>query len=111
MTSIDTKHDARAWARLFYVSSQWISCRTAYAKSKGMLCERCAQAGLIVPGEEVHHKIRLTPQNVKDPAVALNWGNLELLCKQCHLEEHSKTVWRTDEGGHVDLAQDRRVMP
>ena len=94
---------ARAWAKAFYVSPQWIKCRTAYAKSKGNLCERCAERGLIAPGEEVHHRIRLTPKNVYDPAVALNWENLELLCKRCHLEEHRPVLWRTDAGGHVDL--------
>ena len=110
MTSTDTKHGARAWAYNFYISPQWIACRRAYAKSKGMLCERCAAAGLAVPGEEVHHKIRLTPQNVNDPAVALNWDNLEVLCKQCHLAEHNTVVMRTDEGGHVDLTEDRRKL-
>lgn len=97
--------NARAWAKAFYVSPQWIKCRTAYAKSKGNLCERCANNGLVVPGEEVHHKERLTPRNVNDPSVALNWDNLELLCKQCHLDEHRSIRWRTDEGGHVDLTE------
>lgn len=95
----------RAWAKAFYVSPSWIKCRTAYAKSRGNLCERCAERGLIVPGDEVHHKIRLTPKNVHDPSVALNWDNLELLCKQCHLDEHRPIRWRTDEGGHVDLTE------
>ena len=101
----------RSWARAFYISPQWIACRRAYAKSKGLLCERCAAAGLIVAGEEVHHKIRLTPDNINDPAVALNWDNLELLCKSCHLAEHNTVTMRTDEGGHVDLTEDRRKLP
>lgn len=91
------------FARQFYMSRAWIKCRKAYAQSKGHLCERCWSNGLIVPGKEVHHKIRLTPENINDPSIALNWDNLELLCKDCHLEEHSKTRWRADELGHVDL--------
>ena len=97
--------NVRAWAKAFYVSPQWIKCRTAYAKSRGNLCERCANNGLVVPGEEVHHKERLTPRNVNDPSVALNWDNLELLCKRCHLDEHHRVAMRTDENGHVNLEE------
>ena len=91
------------FARAFYMSRPWVKCARAYKQSKGGLCERCWSKGLIVPGAEVHHKIRLTPENIKDPAVALNWDNLELLCKNCHLEEHHRTRWRADELGHVEL--------
>ena len=97
------QHKDREWARKFYASSTWIACRRAYAQSMGYLCERCAAKGLAVPGDEVHHKIRLTPQNISDPSVSLNWTNLEVLCKQCHLEEHNRQVMRTDPDGHVDL--------
>lgn len=88
----------------FYGSPAWKNCRAAYIKSVGGLCERCKAHGLIVPGVEVHHKIRLTPGNVKDPNVALAWSNLELLCESCHHEEHRKQKarrWRCDEQGHV----------
>ena len=76
----------------FYTSKAWIRCRRGYAKSKRGLCERCLAKGLHVPGTEVHHKIRLTVDNVNDPAVALSWSNLELLCKDCHLAEHDEGV-------------------
>ena len=46
-------------------------------------------AGLYVPGEIVHHKIALTPDNINDPSVSLSWDNLELLCRDCHGKEHS----------------------
>ena len=95
--------NGRAWAKAFYASAQWIKCRKAYAKSKGGICERCKSNGLIVPGDEVHHKIRLTPQNILKPEIALNWDNLELLCKECHLKEHRKTKWRDDDEGRVTL--------
>ena len=91
------------FAHDFYMSWPWIKCARAYKASKGGLCERCWSKGLIVPGEEVHHKVRLTPENISDPSISLSWDNLELLCKNCHLEEHSKTRWRADEMGHVDL--------
>lgn len=89
------------FAHDFYKSWAWRKCANGYRTSKGGLCERCLKKGLIVPGDEVHHKIRLTPENLKDPTIALNWDNLELLCKNCHLEEHRPVRWRVDPAGHV----------
>lgn len=83
------------------MSWPWIKCSRGYKKEKGGICERCAKKGLIVPGREVHHKIKLTPENINDPAIALNWDNLELLCKDCHLMEHERVRWRCDQNGHV----------
>ena len=91
------------FAHSFYASWAWIKCARGYRDSVGGLCERCWKKGLIVPGKEVHHKIRLTPENITDPNIALNWNNLELLCKNCHDEEHRGTRWRADELGHVEL--------
>jgi 5-methylcytosine-specific restriction endonuclease McrA len=90
------------FADAFYRSHEWRRCRAAYAR-KMIWCERCARRGLTVPGEEVHHTIRLTPENITDPSVALNWENLELLCARCHDEEHAKRRYRADGGGHIDL--------
>lgn len=47
------------------------------------MCEQCGDGGVIV-----HHKILLTPQNINDPSVSLNWDNLELLCLLCHNKTH-----------------------
>ena len=96
-------HRTEHFAHSFYKSWPWIKCQRAYKESKGGLCERCWAKGLIVPGAEVHHKIRLTPENLSDPSIALNWDNLELLCNDCHKEEHSKRRWRVDELGHVSI--------
>lgn len=92
------------FANGFYGSTEWQKCRAAYRKAKNGLCERCLARGLIVPGTEVHHKVRITPKNMKNPAITLNWNNLELLCAACHEEEHKRTVvMRTDLYGHVDI--------
>ena len=80
-----------------------MKCARAYKREKGGLCERCYADGKITAGDEVHHKIRLTPENLGDPSIALNWDNLELLCKDCHIKEHKGTRWRADEMGHVEL--------
>ena len=52
---------------------------------------------------EVHHKIPLTPENVRDTNITLNWDNLELLCKSCHDEERERKAkrWRIGPGGQV----------
>ena len=93
----------RAFTQPFYSSPAWKACRAAYIKSVGGLCERCRKAGRITAGAEVHHKVRLTPENINDPRVTLAWNNLELLCEACHKAEHRKTErrWRCDERGHV----------
>lgn len=93
----------RDFARTFYSSTAWKKTRAAYAKSKGNLCERCLKKGLIVPGVIVHHKVYLTPDNINDPAVSLNWNNLELVCADCHAEEHNRLQRRytVDEYGRV----------
>ena len=91
------------YAAALYKSRTWQHCRDGYAKSVGGLCERCLKRGLYVPGEIVHHKIHLTPENISDPSVALSWDNLELLCRDCHADEHRKVLKRftVDEFGHV----------
>ena len=93
----------QSFAKAFYMSWPWIRCARAYKASQGGLCERCWSKGIVTAGEEVHHKIRLTPENLSDPSITLNWDNLELLCKKCHTEEHKGPRWRADESGHVEL--------
>ena len=72
-------------------------------KSVGGLCERCLKRGLYVSGVIVHHKVHLTPENISDPNVSCAFGNLELLCRDCHAEEHSRLEkrYRIDEAGRV----------
>ena len=93
------------WARSFYKSKAWKQTREEYARSRGWLCERCIQQGLAVPGEIVHHKIWLTPENINDLSVSLNWDNLELVCRQCHADTHerkgSRKRWTVGEDGRV----------
>jgi len=92
------------FADAFYKSWKWKKCRAGYLVDAGGLCERCAARGLIVPAEQVHHKIKLTPENINNPAISLNWDNLEALCMDCHQAEHKQKRWRCDpESGHIRL--------
>ena len=91
------------FAYWFYISDAWRECREEYLKSVGRVCERCRAKGITEPAEQVHHKIRLTPDNIHDPNISLSWDNLEALCEKCHKEEHHPIRWRVSEDGHVDL--------
>lgn len=75
---------AQPWAIGFYRSKQWRSCRDGYIRERrrtdGGVCEVCREK----LGYIVHHKITLTPENIADPHVALNWQNLSYECKPCH---------------------------
>ena len=74
---------AKDWAKKFYSSKAWQDGREGYIKSKFGICERCER-----PGDIVHHKEYLTPGNINNPDITLNWDNLELLCQDCHNKEH-----------------------
>lgn len=91
------------FAEKLYKSKAWQRCRKAYAAKVGGLCERCLARGIYTPGEIVHHRIHLNPSNVSDPEVALNFSNLELLCRKCHGEVHGNAEKRfeVDELGRV----------
>ena len=52
-------------------------------ESKHYVCERCGKPAYIV-----HHKTYITPANINDPNITLNWQNLEALCQACHQREH-----------------------
>lgn len=93
---------SKEFSRAFYNSQAWKTTREAYKKSKGGLCEDCLRKGLIIPGAEVHHVRELTPDNINDPTVTLNWQNLCLLCKDCHAARHKtggkRRYWIESDG-------------
>lgn len=88
----------------FYKTLAWQECRNGYLKSVGGLCEKCREQGMITPAEIIHHKIHLTAENVHDPNVSLNWGNLQALCRVHHAEAHGKVK-------RFDVAEDGTIIP
>ena len=86
--------------RKFYKSDKWHSARHKVIARANGLCERCGKVG-----EEVHHKIYLTPTNVDDPSISTNPDNLIYLCKDCHNKEHErfsdKKEFKFDENGNL----------
>lgn len=84
----------KPFAKAFYNSPAWQSCRAAYISRRrqidGGMCEGCGDA----PGEELHHTTFLTPQNIGDAEVALNPEKLQWLCKDCHFKAHREAIVR-----------------
>ena len=93
----------KEYAAAFYKSQAWKHTRAAYTKAKGGLCERCLAKGKYTAGEIVHHKVPITPANINDTSVTLDWNNLELVCRECHAEAHGARSHRytVDEYGRV----------
>lgn len=98
----------KPYAEKFYKSKAWQKTREAYWQSKQGLCEICLAKGIIKPCEIVHHKTELTPDNISDPAITLNWDNLQAVCRDCHAQIHTKTKKRytIDDCGRVTVRFD-----
>ncbi len=67
------KRYGRAWKRI----------RDKYA-AEHPFCELCFEHGIIVPAEEIHHKLPLSEGGTHDRS------NLIALCKSCHSTIHAK---------------------
>lgn len=100
----------------FYNTKGWKKNRVAYAISKHCICERCGRPVYVsginetLPKEKrlryiVHHKEHLNDSNFSDPKIAYDWNNLELLCIDCHTQEHLELPTREglmfDQGGNL----------
>ena len=97
---------ARDFSKKFYNSKQWKLCRESFKQSMFGLCKRCG-----MPGDEVHHKIYLSPSNINDPMITLSWDNLELLCMSCHSKEHMSKYDSLGEGYSFDSNGDIVYTP
>ena len=62
------------------------------------MCHRCHEQ----PGKIVHHKEEITPENINNPLITLNFSNLEYLCQDCHNKEHNGNNQITKEGVMFD---------
>ena len=100
---------AQDFAKAFYDSAAWKKVRTYVLMRDHYTCTRCP-----APAEEVHHIIRLSPDNMWNTKITLNPDNLISLCKDCHFKEHElekikgtkrangKTYGDCREGFHFD---------
>ena len=99
-------HMAKEFTNGLYKSAAWRSCREAYAKSVGYLCEDCMAKGIYTPGEIVHHIIEIDPVNITNPEILLSFDNLRLVCRKCHGARHSKV----GRGRRYAIADDGSVI-
>lgn len=76
---------AREFSRSFYRSAAWKKVREYVFNRDYGICVKCGS-----PGEEVHHTVWLTPDNINDPNITLNSDKLITLCRECHQRIHSK---------------------
>ena len=97
----------REFAKSFYKGKAWRKCSKGYMTSKNYVCERCGGVAVIC-----HHKIYLTPGNINDPTITLNWSNLEALCQECHnkehMQEHSKVIFADD--GNIQCVKESKEL-
>ena len=78
---------AKPYAKGFYSSKAWQKCREGYYRKVGGLCEICLAKGIYKPGEIVHHKIHINPDNMT-PEILTDFSNLQLVCRECHEQIH-----------------------
>ena len=97
---------AKEYAKSFYRSKAWLTCRDGYISSVNGLCEECLSKGRYKPGYIVHHIKHITPDNINDPQITLNWENLLFCCIGCHNHLHYGESEPTVNGLRFDLHGD-----
>lgn len=93
----------KEYAASLYSSKAWQKTREAYRRSVGGLCEICWSKGILKPGEIVHHKTHISPDNIDDPEITLSFNNLQLVCRDCHAQIHDRKQrrYKVDDMGRV----------
>ncbi|MBE1446808.1 HNH endonuclease [Paenibacillus sp. OAS669] len=74
----------------FYASTKWRNFRLGLINERGNRCQRCSRIILKTIDIIGHHKTELTPENVHDYNISLNPEMVELVCSDCHNEEHGR---------------------
>jgi 5-methylcytosine-specific restriction protein A len=69
----------RAEDNRFYSSRRWRRLRALFLAAHP-LCAECSRQGRTQIATDVHHK----RERKQDPDRALDWSNLEALCRACH---------------------------
>lgn len=79
----------------FYRSKEWTDFRKAfiserYARDGDLICEGCNKM-IVHPYDAIlHHVEELNEVNIYDVDIALNEGNIQLLCHACHNRVHDR---------------------
>lgn len=85
---------AKSWAKSFYNSKAWKKTRKAFIANRitidGGMCQMCGKE----LGYIVDHISELTPDNINDVNISLNWDNFQYLGLVCH---NKKTFGDTED--------------
>ena len=73
----------------FYASDRWRHLRSNLILERGNKCHRCNKS-FPSPSLIGHHIIPLTIDNIEDVNISLNQNNIEIICIDCHNEEHNR---------------------
>jgi 5-methylcytosine-specific restriction endonuclease McrA len=76
---------ARQEDKNFYASKVWRNLRHCFLL-RYPTCNTCAKHNIVTIATDVHHVIKRESR----PDLALEWSNLEALCKSCHSRETGK---------------------
>lgn len=74
----------------FYTSSKWLAVRARKIAESGGVCSRCGRVFSDSSKLIVHHKQHLKGNDYNNPSVAFNDDNLEVICVDCHNQEHDR---------------------
>lgn len=78
---------AQSFSKQLYASKAWMDLRLNLIIERGPKCQKCNEYIFDTSKLIGHHTIKLTPQNVNDPNVALNSKLVEIICHDCHNKE------------------------
>lgn len=104
----DQTKQMKEYAQSFYSSQAWKNIRSHVMQRDHYLCQDCMKKGHIVPAEEVHHIVEISPENINDTSVTLNPDNLVSLCRECHRSRHKTPIQRrytVDAFGKVTIIE------
>lgn len=74
----------------FYTSKNWRELSNRLKIECDYVCAKCKNK--IRDGKHLigHHKIELTDTNINNPQISLNPQNIEIICLDCHNNEHRR---------------------
>ena len=73
----------------FYASKRWRDLRQVLIIQRHGICSRCGRDFSDDTSQLIaHHLEHLTDDTLKDPAVAVNPDNVEIVCQKCHAHYH-----------------------
>lgn len=74
----------------FYASKRWRDLRNVLIIQRHGICDRCGLDCSTDTSQLIaHHKKHLTDETLKDPNIAVNPDNIEILCPHCHALQHA----------------------